>query len=40
MSTLLDQNQAITKLAELIGRIRIAMLTTVAHEGSLRAGQS
>jgi general stress protein 26 len=37
MSTLLDDDLAITKLAELIGRIRIAMLTTVTHEGSLRS---
>jgi general stress protein 26 len=30
-----DRDQAIRKLAELIGRIRIAMLTTVTEEGAL-----
>ena len=37
MDTPLDRGSSIKKLAELIGEIRIAMLTTTAEDGSLRS---
>ena len=35
MDTTLDRDSSIRKLAELIGEIRIAMLTTTTEDGSI-----
>jgi general stress protein 26 len=37
MASQTERDQAIQKLAELIGKVRIAMLTTITEDGSLRS---
>ena len=37
METSMDRESSIRKLAELIGEIRIAMLTTTTEDGSMRS---
>ena len=37
MDTPMDRDSSIRKLAELIGEIRIAMLTTTTEDGSFRS---